>query len=180
MAAPQALPVHKMTFVPCNLVTIQVGRLSASVYPKIEPSMPVFECAHAFQLVKSALETLPVDTRLILNALGTQLNCSAIVDGMMFDWRSLFDSAWYNFCNLAIVTFHDFAGTEIKSTTNAGDPAILVPVQNGPKAACYQKDVHFVRVTCLVNFSGLSPSQITGLRLFALASTSSSRRQPWQ
>jgi hypothetical protein len=155
MAAPQALPVHEMTFVPRNLVPIQVGRLSASVYPKIEPSMPVFECVHAFQLVKSALETLPVDTRLILDALGTQLNCSAIVDGLMFDWQSPFDSTWYNFCNLAIITFHDSAGTEIKNTTNAGDPAILLPIQNSPKAACHQKDVHFVCVTCSVSFSRL-------------------------
>jgi hypothetical protein len=155
MAAPQALPVHEMTFVPCNLVPIQVGRLSTSVYPKIEPNMPVFECVHAFQLVKSALETLPVDTRLILDALGTQLNCSANVDGLMFDWQSPFGSAWYNFCNVAIVRFHDFAGTEIKNTTNAGDPAILLPVRNSPKAACHQKDVHFVCVTCSVNFSRL-------------------------
>jgi hypothetical protein len=156
MAAPQALPVHEMTFVPRNLVSIQVGCLSASVYPKIEPSMPVFECVHAFQVITSALEPLPpVDTRLILDALGTQLNCSAIINGLMFDWQSLFDSAWNNFCNLAIVTFHNSAGTEIKNTTNAGNPAILLPIQNAPKAVCHQNDVSFVPVTCLVDFSRL-------------------------
>jgi hypothetical protein len=48
--------------------------------------MPIFECTHAFQVVKSTLEPLPVDTPLILDAIGTQLNCSAIVKGLMFDW----------------------------------------------------------------------------------------------
>jgi hypothetical protein len=88
-----------MPFVPHILVTVQPGCLLASVYPKIEPSMPVFERAHAFQVVKSALEPLPADTRLIFDAIGTQRNCSAIVNGLMFNWHSLFDSAWYDFCN---------------------------------------------------------------------------------
>jgi hypothetical protein len=90
--------------------------------------MPVSECAHAFQVVKSALEPLPVDTWLILGAIGTQLNCSTIVDGLMFDWCSLFDSAWYHFCNLVIVTFHDSTGAEIKTTTTPSNAAILLPI----------------------------------------------------
>ncbi len=88
-----ANPVHKMTFVLQDLVTIQVGGLSASVYPKVDPSMPVFERAHAFQVIKSALKALPIDMRLIINAVGSQLNCSAIIDGLMYYWRNLFDSA---------------------------------------------------------------------------------------
>jgi hypothetical protein len=95
--------------------------------------MPVFERAHAFQVVKSALKPLPVDTHLILHAIGTQLNCSTIVNGLMFDWQSLFDSAWYNFCNLLIVTFHDSCGAEIKTTTTAGNAAILLPIQDSTK-----------------------------------------------
>jgi hypothetical protein len=83
------MQVHKMLFVPKYLVTIQVGHLLASVYPKVEPSLPVFECAHAFQVAKSALEALSVDTRLILKAMGSQLNCS--------NWHGLFDSAWFDF-----------------------------------------------------------------------------------
>jgi hypothetical protein len=51
---------------------LQVGRLLASVYPKIDPSMPIFERAHAFQVKKGTLEALPVDTRLIFDAIGTQ------------------------------------------------------------------------------------------------------------
>ncbi len=116
--------------------------------------MPVFECAHTFQVVKSALEPLPVNTCLILDAIGTQLNCSVIVDGLMFDWPSLFDSAWYDFFNLSIVTFHDSGGAKIKTTTTAGNAAILLPIQDGAKALCRQKDICFVRVMCNVNFSG--------------------------
>ena len=48
---------------------LQVGRLLASVYPKIDPSVPIFERAHAFQ---STLEALPIDTRIIFDAIGTQ------------------------------------------------------------------------------------------------------------
>ncbi len=62
MASAPAQQVHEMMFVPHELVTIQVGRLSASVYPKIDSSMPIFELAHAFQVVKNALEPLPIDT----------------------------------------------------------------------------------------------------------------------
>jgi hypothetical protein len=50
----------EMAFAPRDLVTIQVGRLSANVYPKVEPIMPTFERAHAFQVIKSMLEPLPV------------------------------------------------------------------------------------------------------------------------
>jgi hypothetical protein len=117
--------------------------------------MPVFERAHAFQVVKSTLEPLLINTCLIINAIGTQLNCRAIFGGLMFDWQSLFDPAWYDFCNLSIVIFHDSGGAEIKTTTTAGNAAILLPIQDGTKASCRQKDAHFVRIMCNVDFSGL-------------------------
>jgi len=66
----------KMAFVPRDLLTIQVGQYSAAVYPKVESSMPVYKHAHAFQVARTASEPLPVDTRLILDAIGAELNCS--------------------------------------------------------------------------------------------------------
>ena len=84
-APPAPSAFGEMAFVPRDLVMIQVGRHLASVYPKVESSMPVYKHAHAFQVARTALETLPVDTRLILNALGAQLNCSAIVNELIFD-----------------------------------------------------------------------------------------------
>ncbi len=71
---PIAVSANEMAFVPCDLVTIQVGRTYTSVYPKVKPTMPIHECAHAFQVIKSRLKALPIDTYLILEAIGMQLN----------------------------------------------------------------------------------------------------------
>ena len=62
------VPVTQMSFVPRDLVTIQVGRYLATIYPKVEPSMPIYEWAHVFQVACITLEPLPIDTRLILDA----------------------------------------------------------------------------------------------------------------
>jgi hypothetical protein len=110
---PIAASANEMAFVPCDLVTIQVGRTYASVYPKVELTMPIHERAHTFQVIKSALKALPMNTRLILKAIGMQLNCNAQVDGSMFDFRSMFNEAWYDFANLVIQSFHNSAGMVI-------------------------------------------------------------------
>jgi hypothetical protein len=57
--------------------------------------------------------------------------------------------------NLAIISFHDSAGTQILNTTIVGNAVVLLPVINGPIATCHLQDVCFVRVTCIVNFTGL-------------------------
>ncbi len=137
-------PISEMAFVPCDLVTIQVGRLSANVYPKVEPNMPTFEHANAFQVIKSALEPLPVDTCLILDAIGLQLNCSTILKGgLMFDLRNTFDTCWQD------ITSCD------PNTTIIGDPTILLPVLDGPVATCHNDGIHFARITCTINFASL-------------------------
>ena len=144
-----------MSFAPRQLVTIKIGAVTVSVYPVIDSAMPIYERAHAFQVIKNATENLPVDMRLILDAVGTQLNCSAIVDGLLYDWRAMFDDAWFDFANLSIVSFHDSAGAQINNTTVAGNPGLLLPVQDGPIAACRQQDVRFVRVSCTIDFAPL-------------------------
>jgi hypothetical protein len=150
-----AAPAHGIAFVPKELVTIQVGCMSASVYPKVEPTMPIYELAHAYQVIKSALESLPVDMHLILEAIGMQLNCSAIIEGAMFDFRSLFDKAWYDFGNLTIQSFHDSAGKIIQNTTNAGNPSVLLPIVDGALPGCRKGDIRYVRVTCMDDYSRL-------------------------
>ncbi len=147
--------ISKMAFVPCNLVTIQVSRLSANVYPKVEPNMPTFERVHTFQVIKSMLKPLPVNTRLILDAIGLQLNCSAILEGLMFDRCNMFDIRWHDFVNLAILLFHDAAGAIIPNTTIVGNLTILLPVLDGPVATCRNEGIRFVRVTCTVDFASL-------------------------
>ncbi len=82
-----------------------MGHLSANIYPKIKLGIPSFECAHAFQVIKSALEPLSINTCLILDAIGMQLNCSTIVKGLMFDWKNAFDTRWFDFVNLTNLLF---------------------------------------------------------------------------
>jgi hypothetical protein len=155
MASALAQQVHEMTFVLQELVTTQVGDLSASVYPKINSSMPIFERAHTFQVVKNTLEPLPIATQIILDMIGMQLNCSAIVDGLIYNWRITFDEARFDFRNLAIILFHDSAGAQINNTTIASNPAVLLPAQDGAVALCCKQDVRFIRVMCTINFQAL-------------------------
>jgi hypothetical protein len=79
-----AFLVHEIMFVPWDLTTIHVVHFSTFVYPKIDHNMSVFGHAHAFQVTKSPLESLPVNTCLILDAMSIQLNLSAIVDSLMY------------------------------------------------------------------------------------------------
>jgi hypothetical protein len=129
--------------------------MSTSVYPEVEPTMPIHELTYAYQVIKSVLESLPVDMHLILEAIGMQLNCNAIVDGAMFNFRSLFDKAWFNFGNLVIQSFHNSAGAVIQNTTTAANPSVLLPVTNDPLPTCHQQDVCYVRVSCTINYARL-------------------------
>jgi len=140
-------------FIPRDLVMIQVGCYSAAVYPKVEPSMPVYERDHAFQVARTALEQLPVDTRLILDALGIQLNCSSIVDGQIFDWKDFFEQHW---CDFQIQSYHNSAGVVIANTSTDLNSYILLPVQDGVYADCRKADVHFVRVSSVIDFAPVS------------------------
>ena len=116
---------------------------------------PIFERAHAFQVARSAIELIPVDTGVLLDALGTQLNCSAIVDSLIFDWRSCFDDHWGDFTHLTIQLFHNSARAMINNTSTTANPNILLPVQSGAVANCHKEDVHFVRVLCSLDFTPL-------------------------
>ncbi len=129
--------------------------MSASMYPKVEPTMPIYELAHAYQVVKSTHESLPVDMRLILEAIGMQLNYNPIVDGTMFDFRSLFNEAWFDFSNLVIQSFHNSAGAVINNTMVANNPSVLLPVINGPLNTCCHQDVCYVRVSCTIGYARL-------------------------
>jgi hypothetical protein len=73
----------------------------------------------------------------------------------MFDFRSMFDEAWYDFANLAIQSFHNSAGAVMNNTTSAVDPSILLPVTDGALPTCRQPNVRYVRVSCTINFAQL-------------------------
>ncbi len=73
----------------------------------------------------------------------------------MFDWKNAFDTCWFDFANLAILSFHNSSGAIIANTTTAGNPSMLLPIINGNLANCCQGDIRFIHVNCTVNFVGL-------------------------
>jgi hypothetical protein len=100
MASPQdSRVVHKMGFAPLDPIDVSVGWMNVKLYPKITPSMPVYEQAHAFQVNKAALKDLPTDLRLIIDVFGSQLNASSTVEGILSNWRQFFHKRWMDFCS---------------------------------------------------------------------------------
>jgi hypothetical protein len=63
-------------FAPHLLVQVWVGPVTISLYLVVDPSMPPHERAHAFHINKTTLAAQNINTRLQLDALGTQLNFS--------------------------------------------------------------------------------------------------------
>jgi hypothetical protein len=114
-------------FAPHLLVQVRVGPMSIGLYPVINPSMPPHECAHAFHINKTTFAAQNIDTRLQLDALGMQLNLSMTVDGTINNWFRFFYDSWFDFSKLTILSFHNVKGDIVQDTTEAGDPAILLP-----------------------------------------------------
>ena len=142
-------------FVPEQLVPVSVGRYQVNLYPKLHPTPSVVVRAHAYQICKSALGALNIDIRIIFDALGSQLNCMATIDGLIYDFTQVYEEGWFNPANLQILSFHDSAEAMINNTTIAGDPTVLLPVINGVVANCRQQDVRYVRVQLSLNFADL-------------------------
>jgi hypothetical protein len=149
-------------FIPEQLVPVSVGHYQVNLYPKLSPSASVVERAHAFQICKSALSALNINIRILFDALGSQLNCMATINGLVYNYTQIYEEGWFNPANLQILSFHDSTGTQINNTTIACNPAILLPVVNGPVADCRQKDVRYVRVQLSLNFAGLLGPQHIG------------------
>lgn len=152
-----------MGFAPRDLLQVPIGRHFATLYPVIDPSMPVYERAHAFQVNKTAIMELPVDLSMKLNALGSQLNASASVEGIKADWMFEFSSNWMNPARMTILSFHNTEGTPIRNTVTAADSAVLKPIVDGPAAANRRADVKFVRVQLNLDFAHLVTIQPPGL-----------------
>ena len=156
MASPQdSCTVYEMGFATLNLVNVPIGRMTVKLYPKITPAMPVHERVHAFQVNKATLKDLPTDLRLVIDAFGAQLNASLTVEGILSNWRRYFNKLWMDFAHLVIHSFHNAQGNHIDDTTSAGDPQVVLPVQDGNKAQCRKQDVRFVRVQCTLDFGSL-------------------------
>jgi hypothetical protein len=142
-------------FAPRLLVQVRVGPATIGLSLVINLLMPPHEHAHAFHINKTMLAAQNIDTRLQLDALGTQLNLSATVVGTINNWFHFFYDSWFNFSKLTILSFHNVKGNIAPDTMDAGDPTILLPVQDGVLADCRKKDVKFIRVQLTLDFSPL-------------------------
>jgi len=142
-------------FAPRTLVPVRVGSYTIMLYPIVDPSMLPHERAHAFHYNKTALAAQNIDLRLQLDALGTQLNLIATVDGTINDWIRFFYDSWFDFLMLTILSFHNAKGDIMTTTTDATDPSVLLPVVDGGLAHCRKKDVKFVRVQLTIDFASL-------------------------
>ena len=156
MAFPQdSCVVYEMGFAPLDLVDVPVGRMIVKLYPKISPAMPVHKCAHAFQVNKTALKDLPTGLRLMIDAFGAHLNVSLTIEGILSHLHQYFNKHWMDIAYFAILSFHNLQGNCIDNTTIAGNPQILLPIQDGAQNASQSQDVLFVCVQCTLDFAVL-------------------------
>ncbi len=85
------------SFAPKTLVPVSVGCTTVNLYPVVDTTMLVHERAHAFQINKTALSLQALDIRVMLDALGAQLNLCASVKGMIEEWLFFFQDSWFDF-----------------------------------------------------------------------------------
>ena len=141
-------------FAPRALVPINIGRVMVNLYLIIDQSMATHERAHAFHINKTALSSQNMDLRVQLDALGYQLNLSAMVKGVINDWLWYFHDRWCDFHQLLILSFHNTKRNEVTDSTDATDSSILLPVVDGALNTC-RKNVKIFRVQLSVNFIDL-------------------------
>jgi hypothetical protein len=142
-------------FVSWLLEPVQVNKMTLKLYLVVNLTMKPPDCAHVFQMNKTALAMPGIDHCLMLDTLGAQLNLSAIVSGVLGDWNHHFCCNWCNFANLMILSYHIDGGAQVNNTTTANDSAILLPVINGPTTACWKQHICFVCVQMNQDFLSL-------------------------
>jgi hypothetical protein len=173
MSDPPAPASLGTPFAPRLLVQVRVRPATIGLYLVVDPLMPPHERAHAFHINKTALTAQNIDIRLQLDALGTQLNLSATVDGTINDWFRFFYDSWFDFSKLTILSFHNVKGDIVQDTMDAADPTILLLVQDGVLSDYGKKEVKFVRVPLTLDFSPLvNATPIAGPTIPRAASSS--------
>jgi hypothetical protein len=76
---------------PKQLVPVSVGRYQVNLYPKLQPGALLITRAHAYHICKSALAALNIDIHILFDALGSQLNCMATIDGLVYDFTQVYE-----------------------------------------------------------------------------------------
>ena len=136
-------------FTPKTLVAVRVSSYTVNLYPVVVETMEVHERAHVYYFNNAALASQTIPIRLQLNALGNQLNLAATMDH------------WFDFRHLKVLSFHDTKGDMLTNTTDATNPAVLLPVQDGPVNDCRKQGDKFVRVQLRLDFSSLAIASVT-------------------
>ena len=83
------------------------------------------------------------------------------MDGVLQEWTRYFHDHWSDFRHLKVLSFHDTKGEMITNTTDATNPAVLLPVQDGPVNDCRKQGVKFFRVQLCLDFSSLAIASVT-------------------
>ena len=84
-----------------------------------------------------------------------------MMDWVFQDWTRYFLDHWSNFCHLKVLSFHNTKGDMITNTTDATNPDVLLPVQDGNVNDCCKQGFKFVRVQLRLDFSSLAIASVT-------------------
>ena len=136
-------------FVPRKPEIVLIGKTSVSLYPKVDATMSDPEKALAYQQNRTALATADLDQRARILALAERLDLMLTAEASLSDWERRLARNWYNFTHLTIISWHDGRGRVINNTAVAGNPAVLLPIQNGNITDCRAEGVTFVRSALL-------------------------------
>jgi hypothetical protein len=148
MSSPtiKAIRATKSPFVPCQPKIVSIGHTLVLLYPKVDLSMTNAEKAPAFQHNKTALASADLNQCACLLTLANCLNLMLMAKSGLADWERKLSRNWGNFNHLKILLWHNTKGNSIIDTTNATDPSILKPIQNGKRDDCCSTGVKFVCV----------------------------------
>ncbi len=143
------------SFAPKTLVLVSVEHTIVNLYPIVDTTMLVHECAHAFQINKTALSLQALELHVMLGALGAKPNLSASIKSMIEEWLWFFQDSWFDLSQVQTLSFHNNAGGQVNNTRMAADPAILLPLQDRPINDC-PKAIKFVQVQPNLNYAALA------------------------
>jgi hypothetical protein len=141
--------IQARRFVPRKAKTILIGKTSVSLYSKVDPTMFNPEKALAYQQSCAVLAGADLD------AVAEWLNLMLMAESSLADWERKLTKNWFNFANLTIISWHNAHGGIISNTTVAGNPSVLLPVQNNAAAMCHAEGVKFLGVHLGLDFSEL-------------------------
>ncbi len=136
-------------FTPRAFVPVTVGRTALSCHRSRHATSRTSVCIPHQRY--SSIFPESIDLRAQLDALGHQLNLSAMVDGVIQDWLRHFQDRWSDFSRLSILSFHNTRGKQAFDTTDAANTAILLPVVGGAITDC-RKNVKFVHMQLSISF----------------------------